>query len=153
MTHAILWKKNRTASRVPRNQINVITLNQTVWIKIILCIDTLLVLSLKNIIAEDKMFHFEMLKVIIIDNFCYRFLFPLYLIRNTKSWLPILWSEQEIKKVKFYNSEHQLKPRDQCFINGNINNSNKMEQCRIHVEPRIIYVKEAKQKRFSYLGK
>ena len=89
------------------NQINIITLNQTVLIKVTLFVDFAAVYVLKDIIDPRSMPTFEMLKLIIIDNICFRFIFPLYLVFNAKSSLPALFSEKQIKKVVFFASKQR----------------------------------------------
>ena len=64
-------------------------------------------------IPKEKILLFEMMKVIIVDNICYRFLIPLILILTTKQSLPQLWSESSGKKNTFYRTEQQRKvPRE-----------------------------------------
>lgn len=117
----VLWKKNRV--KVPRNQINLLTLNQTVFIRVWLTGEFYLVQLLLMIIPEEKILLFEMVKHIIVDNICYRFLIPLALVITTKKNLPHLWTERSAKSKTFYMTEQQRKrPREATNHLGNPNN-------------------------------
>ena len=107
----VLWKKTRL--KVPKYQRNLLTLNQTVAIRVWLTLDFYLVQLILMIIPEEKILMFEMVKVIIVDNICYRFLIPLGLIFTTKKSLPQLWSEKSGQSKTFYMTEQQRKlPRE-----------------------------------------
>ena len=148
---AILWRKKTLRLKLfslpggGGNQTNVITLNQTVWIRVILCADLLVVYLLKNIIEINRIFLFEILKVIIIDNICYRLLFPVYLIINTQSCLPELFSKKPIRKLDFFKSKQNLIPRTPAII--------AIENFKSQTSSKIIHVQEAGQRSFVYLGK
>ena len=152
---AILWRKKTLRLKLfslpggGGNQTNVITLNQTVWIRVILCADFLAIYFLKNIINSNSMFTFEMLKLIIIDNICYRFLFPVYLIINAKSSLPALFSEEPIRKLNFFKSKQILIPRE----NDSIGKNPEIFKIECQASSRVIYVKEAGKRSYIYLGK
>ena len=161
LTAAILWRKKSLRFKLfslagGRSQINVITLNQTVWIRVIICVDLLVVSFLKSIIDKDRLFLFEMFKLIIIDNICYRFLFPVYLIINTKSCLPELFSQKPIRKLDSYKSKHNLIPRGNALnvsIIGKTPAITKMEDFKGQRTSKVINVKEAGQRSFIYLEK
>ena len=155
---AILWKKKTLRLKLfplmggGGNQINVITLNHTVWIRVILSADMLAVYLMRNIISPNTMLTFEMLKLIIIDNICYRFLFPVYLIINAKSSLPELFLEKPFRKLIFFKSEQNLIPRSNDLM-GKTPAIVEMENLKVQTSSKFIHVKEAGQSSFIYLGK
>ena len=159
---AILWRKKTLSLKLfsslggGGNQTNVITLNQTVWIRVILCADLLLVYLLENIIETNNIFLFEILKLILVDNICYRFFFPVYLIINAKYCLPELFSKKSIRKLDFFKSRQNLIPRRNDL---NINLSGKttpipeIDCFKAKTSSKVIHVKEFGQRSFKYLGK
>ena len=157
----ILWRKKTLRFKFfslvsVRNQINVITLHQTVWIRLILCADLLLVSLLKLMINTNRIFLFEIFKLIIIDNICYRFLFPVYLIINAKSCLPELFSEKSTRKLDFFKSKHNFIPRGQTLeveLSRKTPAITEMEDFRGQTSSKVIHVKEAGQRSFIYMGK
>ena len=157
---AILWRKKTLRLKLfsllgGGNQTNVITLNQTVWIRVILCADLLMVHLLKNIIDTNRIFLFDILKLIIVDNICYRFFFPVYLIINTKSCLPELFSKKPIRKLDFFKSKiENLIPRgndSNVNLNGETPEITEIEDFKGQTSSKVIYVKEAEQRSFNYL--
>ena len=135
----VLWKKNRL--QVPKYQRNLLSLNQTVAIRTWLTLDFYLVQLILMIIPEEKILLFEMVKLIIVDNICYRFLIPLLLIFTTKKNLPQLWSVKSGPRETFYMTEQQRKvPRE---ATNHVENYNK-ELSKIFLnnkKGKFIYVK------------
>ena len=70
----ILWRQNQFQQQIIKRQQNVVTLKQTVAIRIWLTIDYIIVNLLVWALPRDKVLLFEMLKLIVVDNICYRFL-------------------------------------------------------------------------------
>ena len=70
----ILWKQNQFQQKIIKRQQNVITLKQTVAIRVWLTIDYIVVDLLIWALPRDKVLLFEMLKLVVVDNICYRFL-------------------------------------------------------------------------------
>ena len=70
----ILWKQNQFQQKIIKRQQNVITLKQTVAIRVWLTIDYFVVDLLVWALPQDKVLLFEMLKLIVVDSICYRFL-------------------------------------------------------------------------------
>ena len=70
----ILWKQNQFQQKINQKQQNVVTLKQTVVIRVWLTIDYFVVDFLVWALPQDKVLLFEMLKLIVVDSICYRFL-------------------------------------------------------------------------------
>ena len=70
----ILWKQNQFQQKINKKQQNVVTLKQTVAIRVWLTIDYFVVDLLVWALPQDKVLLFEMLKLIVVDCICYRFL-------------------------------------------------------------------------------
>ena len=135
---AILWKKTRL--KVASYQRNLLTLNQTVAIRVWLTLDFYLVQLILMIIPEEKILLFEMVKQILVDNICYRFLIPLILILTTKKNLPQLWTEKSGQRKRFYMTEQQRKlPRE---ATNHLENPNKEFNRKFlnHERGKFIYV-------------
>ena len=107
----MMWKKKQFLNRVKKRQNNLLTLNQTVALSVWLTLDYILVECCVWIIPQEKILLFEMLKLIIIDNICYRFLVPLVLLFNSKKIFPELWSRTLEGKSSFYMTEREKIPR------------------------------------------
>ena len=135
---AILWKK--TGLKVASYQRNLLTLNQTVAIRVWLTLDFYLVQLILIIIPTEKILLFEMVKQILVDNICYRFLIPLILILTTKKNLPQLWTEKSGQRKRFYMTEQQRKlPRE---ATNHLENPNKEFNRKFlnHERGKFIYV-------------
>ena len=104
---SVLWKKK--GLKVPRSRRNLLTMKQTVAIRVWLTFDLYLVQLILMIIPKEKILMFEMIKLIIVDNLCYKFLIPLALIFTSRKKLPQLWSERSEKRKRFYMTEQERK--------------------------------------------
>ena len=89
------------------------SLNQTVAMRVWLLADFYFVQLILNIIPPEKIIQFEMLKMILVDNICYRFLVPLLFLLSTKRNFPELWTERPVGKIDFYQTEMRIIPRRQ----------------------------------------
>ena len=107
----MIWKKKHFKHKVVKRQRNLLTLNQIFCIKVLLTIDYIAVECLLSILPRERILIFEMLKLIIVDNICYRFLVPLVLLVNTKKIFPELWSRASVRRTKFYMTETRKIPR------------------------------------------
>ena len=113
-----LWKKKRM--EIPKFRVNLLTLKQTVAIRVWITLDLHLVTLICMIIPEEKIMVFEMFKQIILDNLFYRFLFPLFLLFTNKKKLPQLWSERSNRRQNFFMSGQEEKlPRNATDNFGN----------------------------------
>ena len=109
---SILWTKQQINHHTIKTQNNVLSLNQTVALRVWLLVDFCSFQLILNLIAPEKMVQFEMMKIIVVDNICYRFLLPLILLFSTKSNFPVLWTEGPIRSRRdFYQTEMRIIPR------------------------------------------
>ena len=110
MTLGIYWKKRKLT--IPwRGNHNVMTLNQTILLIILIYIDnTILPYYLGN--GGRFLLNLEMLRIIFIENLAFKFLFPLLLIRSSKAHLPALWTDREGKRLDFFwtNLSYEARP-------------------------------------------
>ena len=110
MTIGMQWKKRKLS--IPwRGNHNVITLNQTFLLVICIYIDsTLLPYYLGT--GGRFLFNLEMLRIIFIEILAFKFLFPLLLLRSSKSHLPALWADREERRLDFFmtNPSYQARP-------------------------------------------
>ena len=99
----IYWKKRRISDKIGNNQRNLLTLKQTLGI--------ILFIYCNNVVADyilawfkpsRLVFLLEEMRVILVENLLIRFLLPIVLIIYTKTSLPALWSNQDIRRSKFY---------------------------------------------------
>lgn len=110
---SILWKKKHFQQGVNSRQQNLLNLNQTVAIRVWLAIEIFSIKIIRWFLPQEKVLVFEMIKIIIVDNICYRFLAPLLLLLNTKKEFTELWSNSPVKRTGFYLSEQIKLPRRQ----------------------------------------
>ena len=108
---SIRWTKQQF-NHTSRTQNNVLSLNQTVAIRVWLQADIFSFQLILNMIPTEKIVQFEMMKIIVVDNLCYRFLLPLILLFSTKKCFPVLWTERPLRTRRdFYQSEMRIIPR------------------------------------------
>ena len=108
---SILWTKQQI-KQTSRTQNNVLTLNQTVALSVWLLADIFSFQLILNMIPPEKVVQFEIMKIIVVDNICYRFLLPLILLFSTKKCFPVLWTERPLRTQRdFYQSEMRIIPR------------------------------------------
>ena len=109
---SILWTKQQIKNLTIQTRNNVLSLNQTVALRVWLLADFFSFQLILNLIAPEKVVQFEMVKIIVVDNICYRFLLPLTLLLSTKNNFPELWTEGPIKRRRdFYQTEMRIIPR------------------------------------------
>ena len=109
---SILWTKQQIKNLTIQTRNNVLSLNQTVALRVWLLADFFSFQLILNLIAPEKVVQFEMVKIIVVDNICYRFLLPLTLLISTKNNFPELWTEGPIKRRRdFYQTEMRIIPR------------------------------------------
>ena len=107
---SILWSKQQF-KQTSRTRNNVLSLNQTVAIRVWFHADIFCFQLIMNMIPSEKMVQFEMMKIVV-DNICYRFLLPLILLISTKNNFPELWTDGPMRKRRdFYRSEMKIIPR------------------------------------------
>ena len=107
----VMWKKKQFSHKVNRRQNNLLTLNQTVALSVVVTLDYIIVECCVWILPQEKLLQFEMLKLILVDNLCYRFLTPLVLLLNTRKIFPELWSGRVLGTTGFYMTERVKIPR------------------------------------------
>ena len=84
-TLGIYWKKKRILLKIPKNQRNVLTLNQTVAIILLVYVNNVLCDYLLALFPPSEfLFILEELRVVLVENTIIRFLLPILLILNTK---------------------------------------------------------------------
>ena len=71
---SVLWKKKDFQNKVNKKRQNVLTINQTVALSVLVPAEILAAEMIKSVIPQDKVLLFEMLRLIFINNLCYRFL-------------------------------------------------------------------------------
>ena len=109
---SILWTKQQIKHQTIKTRNNILSLNQTVAVRVWLLADFFSFQLILNLIAPEKVVQFEMVKIIVVDNICYRFLLPLTLLLSTKNNFPELWTEGPIKRRRdFYQTEMRIIPR------------------------------------------
>ena len=119
----MLWKKKRVFVKVKKY--NVLTFNQTLKIVIILYInnavfDYIFQSDITTVLlyyySSQQIFTLEMLRVILLENICLKFLMPIFFILNTRTSLRSLWSEIPYKQINFFMSEPSYLPRSPPII-------------------------------------
>ena len=106
---AIFWKNRREKKKTKINY-NIMSLNQTILLLILLYVDN----TFLPYFINDKtkiVFNMEMLRIIFIENIFFRFLVPIYMIIDGKSKLPALWVENHERKLKFFMTRFVPSPR------------------------------------------
>ena len=81
---------------------NVLTLKQTVILLILFSVDNTVLSYFISDELNEFYLNFEILRVIIVENIFYKFLVPLYLLIDSRSKLPLLWADEEQRKLKFF---------------------------------------------------
>ena len=101
----IYWKKKKMS--IPaRSQYNVITLNQTVLLVILLQIDSMSSYLLHpNDQSQRLVFVIELLKIIFIENIFFKFLIPIYLLLCSRRHYPTLWVDRKQRKFHFFMTQ------------------------------------------------
>ena len=105
----VFWKNRREKKKV-KMKYNIMSLNQTILILVMLYLDNAF-LSYFIVDKNNFVFNMEMFRLIFIENICFRFLVPLYLIFDSKSKLPALWAENTERKLDFFMTSSKLWPR------------------------------------------
>ena len=109
---SILWTKQQIKHQTIKTRNNILSLNQTVAVRVWLLADFFSFQLILNMIPPERMVQFEMMKIIVVDNICYRFLLPLILLFSTKNNFPELWTERPMRTRRdFYQSEMRIIPR------------------------------------------
>ena len=104
-TTGIYWKKNRKLIQARTGQHNVMTLNQTVLLVLLLNLDSAV---LSYFLQGKNMFMFEMLRTILIENIFFKTLFPVYLILQSRKHLQSLWTDKQPERLRFFMSEQKI---------------------------------------------
>ena len=107
----VMWRKEQLSHKVNKRQSNLLTLNQTVALSVVVTLDYFIFECCIWILPEENVLLFEMLKLILIDNLCYRFLVPLLLLLNTRKIFPELWTGTVQGTTGFYMTERVKIPR------------------------------------------
>ena len=108
---SILWTKQQIKHQTIKTRNNILSLNQTVAVRVWLLADFFSFQLILNMIPPERMVQFEMMKIIV-DNICYRFLLPLILLISTKNNFPELWTDGPMRKRRdFYQTEMKIIPR------------------------------------------
>ena len=106
-TIGIYWKKNRKLIRARRCQYNVMTLNQTVLLVILLNVDSV-VLSYFLQGKGRLVFTLEILRTILIENIFFKTLVPVYLILQSRTHLKSLWTDKQTERRRFFMSAQTI---------------------------------------------
>ena len=107
------WKKRKMSIPWRRNY-NVITLNQTLLFVILIYIDNTL-LSYYLGTGGWFLFNLEMLRIILIENLAFKFVFPLLLLKSSKSHLPALWADRDERRLDFFQTSPSYEARPVVF--------------------------------------
>ena len=93
--------------RARRCQYNVITLNQTVLLVILLNVDSV-VLSYFLQGKGRLVFTLEMLRTLLIENIFFKSLVPVYLILQSRTHLKSLWTDRQPERLRFFMSTQKI---------------------------------------------
>ena len=98
----IYWKKKRMFIPPRRqSQFNVITLNQTVLLVILINIDSMVSTLLTP--SEDRLFFvMELLRIIFIENVFFKCLIPVYLLHCACHRYTLLWVDRNPRQLEFF---------------------------------------------------
>lgn len=110
MTIGMFWKKRRMS--IPwRGNHNVITLNQTLLLVVLVYIDNALLAYYLGA-GGRFLFNLDMMRIIFVENLGLKFIFPLLLIWSSKVYLPALWTDREEKRLDFFltNPSYEARP-------------------------------------------
>ena len=110
MTIAMYWKKKKLS--LPwRGNHNVITLNQTLLLVLVIYIDSALLTSYLGT-GGRFLFNLDLMRMIFIENLAFKFIFPLLLIWSSRANLPALWADREEKRLDFFltNPSYEARP-------------------------------------------
>ena len=88
---------------------NVMTLNQTVLLVVLLNLDSIFFGHLLSASVQSRLqFNLEMLRIILIENMFFKCFVPIYLIRNSRTHLKSLWSDRKPERLKFFMSKQSV---------------------------------------------
>ena len=105
-TLGIYWKRKRILLKIPKTQRNVLTLNQTVAIILLVYVNNVLCDYLLSLFPPSEfLFILEELRVVLVENIITRLLLPILLILNTKITLPALWAEKPWRRREFFTTK------------------------------------------------
>lgn len=98
----IYWKKKRLfiPARSQR-QYNVMTLNQTVLLVILINLDSMLTYLLHPN-SQQLFFLLELLKIIFIENIFFKCLIPVYLLLSSRRHYATLWVDRKPRRLTFF---------------------------------------------------
>ena len=107
----IFWKRKKTFIPARRGcQYNLVTLNQTVLLVILLQLDSMCSYLLHP--SDQRLvFVIELLKIIFIENIFFKFLIPVYLLSSSRRHYPILWVDRRQKTNDFFMTTPSFKAR------------------------------------------
>ena len=118
LTIGAYWKRRRDVKKPMKvsGNVNVVTLIQTVSLLLLFSFDNTVlsfVISRDNILGlnNELVFNLEMLRVIFIENIFFKFLVPIYLLKNSRTNLPLLWAERNLRKQDFFRTVPSFIPR------------------------------------------
>ena len=133
----IYWKKKRMF--IPkRGQYNVITLNQSVLLVILIYLNTMFSYLLTP--TEHKfVFFMELMKIIFIENIFFKCLIPVYLLLCCKQNYAILWVDRKQKKMNYFMTPPSFIARP-VVSKYQTNNHNKVMKSREIEKP---YLRDA----------
>ena len=125
------WKKMKMSISWKGNH-NVITLNQTLLFVILIYIDsTLLAYYLGT--GGRFLFHLEMLRIILIENLAFKFVFPLLLLRSSRSHLPALWADRDDRRLDFFLTKPSFEARPVVFTYQTERRSSRFNTLTLHI--------------------
>ena len=109
----IHWKKRQMppGSFGVKGNRNVVTLNMTFLLVILIYLDNAVLAYFIGPINQHFFFPMEMTRTIIIENVLLRFIIPLYVLIDSKSKLPSLWSERDEKRLGFLMKISKIEAR------------------------------------------
>ena len=111
------WKRRNVKNPMKvSGNVNVVTLSQTVSLLSLFSFDNTLlsfVISTDNFLglSNELVFNLEMLRVLFIENIFFKFFVPLYLLKNSRTNLPLLWAERTFRKADFFMTAPSFIPR------------------------------------------
>ena len=113
MVAGIHWKKRQMppGSFGVKGNRNVLTLNMTFLLVILIYLDHAVLAYFIGPINQQCFFPMEMTRTIIIENVLLRFIIPLYVLIDSKSKLPSLWSERDERSLGFLMKMSKIEAR------------------------------------------
>ena len=112
-----------------------VTLNMTFLLVILIYLDHAVLAYFIGPINQHFFFPMEMTRTIIIENVLLRFIIPLYVLIDSKTKLPSLWSERDEKRLGFLMKMSEIEARPPVSkFGGKLGMQRKIKKSKITTE-------------------